>query len=254
MGYVSESLFRLSANRRSPALKAGLIQDDTEYIKSTRQWGNRYAERNARNSYDDPDRPYEDEFGNPVTPVERFIENHGIKPAQPAGGFGPKGNEVVPVEEQGDLLAGLPDEERAARKRNKRMQRSEYGAGLDEQDRWDEEQAARQAAGGSGSNGRSGGLLDDLDDPDAVYRSSRRTDTNLSSGSGGYGASAPAPKKSGRSKKSERYGIKADHADLSSRSNSYGKSNGSGRRAQAQNDQYDIVDDRRGSRRSTGDE
>lgn len=238
------------------ALKAGLIQDDTEYIKSTRQWGNRYGERNARNSYDDPDRPYEDEFGNTINPVERFVENHGIKPAQPAGGFGPKGNDIIPVERSGDLLSGLPDEDRETRKRNKRMQKAEYGAGLDEQDQWEAEQAARGSS--SRSNGRNGGgLLDDLEDPDAAYRSSRRTGSTISGGSDGYGASAPAPKKSGRSKKSERYGIKSDHADLGSRSGGgYGKnsSSSSSRRSQAQNDEYDIVDDRRGSRRSTGDE
>ena len=149
---------------------------------------------------------------------------------------------------------GLPDEDRETRRRNKRNQRAEYGAGLDEQDQWEAEQAARGSS--SNSNGRSGGgLLDDLDDPDAVAYRSRRTGSGLSNGgSDGYGASAPAPKKPGRSKKSERYGIKSDHADLGNYG-TYGKSSSSGRRAQAQNDAYDIVDDRRGSsRRSTGDE
>lgn len=258
------------------ALKAGLVQDETEYIKSTRAWGSRYDERNTRNAYDDDNRPYEDEFGNPITPAEAFIENHGIKPAEPAGGLGERGNDTMHYQRGGgsaggggDLLDGLPDEDRARRKREKANRRIEYGSGLDEQDQWEADQAARNA---NGSSGRYTGdsLLGDLEDPDAVARPlSNSRSNNPYANRGGYGnddysresrtsqgSVLPATKKSGRSKKSERYGIKSDHADLASTgSSNYGRSSNS-RKAERNNDAYDIVDDdrRRSSRRTSGEE
>ncbi|KAK9895764.1 hypothetical protein P389DRAFT_170491 [Cystobasidium minutum MCA 4210] len=269
------------------ALRAGLVEDNTAYVKSTRQWGNRYDERNPNNVYDDPTAPYQDEFGNTIEP-QGWVEEHGIRPSQPGAGFGPDGNALHPEE---DLLAGLPDEERERRRRAKRLHQREYGAGLEDLDR--EEQERRRVAangGGSGSgNGyaRGNDLIDDLpEDPDiAMYRreqqprsskkggrfssfgsSSNQADEEPAGSRWGGGSSS---KKSGRAKKSERYGIREDHADLGG---SYGRSSSSknasskvskGRsysqndyQPRPSNDRYDIVDDEpsSGRRRNNDDE
>lgn len=223
------------------------MQDDTEYVKSTRQWGTRYDERNARNAYEDESRPFEDEFGNeiPHNAVERFVENHGIKPAQPGGGLGPRGNDIVPVEDE--LLAGLPDEDKERRRRERKNRKKEFGSGLEAADREEMDRSAgrdplseirnsslvadlddpdRGSSNGRLGGGGSGGRRDprDYDFPDEGRRgsngftnynnSSMASDYSHDSGSnsrfGGLGA-----KKSGRSKKSERYGLAADHRDLS---------------------------------------
>merc|ERR1712093_53315 len=245
------------------AIKSGLVEDDTEYVKSTRQWGHRYGERNANNAY-------EDEIGNPLpeherdNAVERFVENHGIKPAQPAGGFGDHGNETA---RDAGLLEGLPDEDRARRKREKRNNRAEYGAGLDEEDRLEQE---RERSGGSNDSRRNqDSLLGDLDDPDtALYggggrRAPARQDSSYSdrSSTGRSGGGGLFSKKSGRAKKSERYGLAADHKDFATNTGSFGRSSNkkdSSRNVNAQtsrysNDNYDIVENRGSSgRRNNG--
>lgn len=264
------------------ALRAGLVEDNTAYVKSTRQWGNRYGERNPNNVYDDPNAPYQDEFGNWVQP-EGWVEEHGIRPAQPGGGFGPDGNDLHPQEE--DLLEGLPDEERERRRRQKRQHKREYGGGLEDMDR-EEEERMRRATNGNGANGSARGddLIGDLpEDPDiAMYRREQQGSARNKGGRfSSFGSSrtedseqptsskwsSSGGKKSGRAKKSERYGIRADHADLSS---SYGNNSSSkssskfnkGRTAsqsdynpRPSNDRYDIIDDEPSSgRRRGGDE
>lgn len=265
------------------ALRAGLVEDNTAYVKSTRQWGARYDERNPNNVYDDPTAPYQDEFGNYVEP-QGWVEEHGIRPAQPGAGFGADGNAIHPQE---DLLEGLPDEERERRRRAKRQHQREYGAGLEDMDREEEERRRVAANGGSGrGNGHARGndLIDDLpEDPDiAMYRREQQSDQPRSKKGGrfsSFGSSkadeeptssrwgGSSSKKSGRAKKSERYGIREDHADLGG---SYGGSSSKnsskvnkGRTAsqtdyapRPSNDRYDIVDDEpsSGRRRGNGDE
>lgn len=278
------------------ALRAGLVEDNSAYVESTRQWGNKYGERNARNAYDDPNRPFEDEHGNVIEP-EGWVEEHGIRPAQPGGGFGPTGNDVHP---DGDLLSGLPDEEREQRRRAKRQHRREYGSGLDDRDQEEEEQRRRAANGRSDSysSSRRDDLVGDLDDPDmAAYRRNRERASGAGSSSyenesigkksksrgffGGGNKDKETPedranntwnssggnKKSGRAKKSERYGIRADHADLgssysgSSRAGN-GNGNGSAKLSKSNSmsggreydprqstDRYDIIDEDSSGRR-----
>lgn len=249
-------------------MRSGLVEDDTEYVKSTRQWGAKYGERNPNNPYDDETRPYEDEFGNPLPEsehpggLEGFIENHGIKPAQPAGGFGERGNETA---REANLLEGLPDEDRARRKREKLHQRQEYGAGLDEEDRREREREAYTGTSGDGRNQNS--LVGDLEDPDrALYgggrKGSGRQDSSYSDRSStGKSGGGLFSKKSGRAKKSERYGLSANHQDLGTNSGSWGKSSSkkesarNGSTSRYSNDNYDIVEDRSSSnRRSNGGE
>jgi hypothetical protein len=250
------------------------VEDNTTYVKSTRQWGNRYGERNPDNPYDDPDRPFEDEFGNPIQP-EGWVEEHGIRPAQPSGGFGSNGNAVVPDED--DLLADLPDEERERRRREKRMHRREYGSGLEDLDRQEEETRRTPSSGGRNGSARGDDLIGDLpEDPDvAMYRrnaeaSGRKKGGRFSSFGSSKSEEEPrsgwtgsSSKKSGRAKKSERYGIRQDHADLGG---SYGQSSSAaklskGRNSQTDyqprpsNDRYDIIDDdNAGSRRRQGED
>ncbi|CAD6587722.1 MAG: hypothetical protein CYPHOPRED_004032, partial [Cyphobasidiales sp. Tagirdzhanova-0007] len=242
------------------ALKAGLVQDDTAYVKSTRQWGQRYDERNAHNVYDDDTQPYEDENGNPITPVNGFIERHGIRPAQPGGGLGDRGNDVV---QEDDLLAGLPDEERERRRRDRKNRKKEYGSGLDARDR--DMDDSSQRATNSRHNPES--LVGDLDDPDrAMYvnkngsssraRAGRRNNDDDGDYYGsaqeqyrgdpldsprfmGLGSKKPSYSSGGRSKKSERYGLAPDHRDLSSGSvNSGGRSGKKDRSTYGNNNPY----------------
>lgn len=229
--------------------------------------------------YDDPTQPYTDEFGNTVEP-EGWVEEHGIRSAQPGAGFGSDGNELHPQEE--DLLAGLPEEERERRRRAKREHRREYGAGLEDYDREEEERTRRLAGNGDGRNGSARGdaLIDDLpEDPDvAMYRRQQQSDSARSKGGrfSSFGSNKTdeepssrwknsSSKKSGRAKKSERYGIRQDHADLGG---SYGGSskNSSSKISKARsspqndyeprpsNDNYDIIDDQPGRRRRGDDE
>lgn len=47
-------------------MRYGLVEDKKKAIKESRGWASRYGERNPHNPYDDPERPAEDEHGNPV--------------------------------------------------------------------------------------------------------------------------------------------------------------------------------------------
>lgn len=198
----------------STALKAGLVEDDAPYIKSTRQWGNRYEQQNANNAYDIDDIPEEDEYGNPI---ERAIIKHGRGPAQPSAGFGDRGNETMGLEadrRQDDLLSGLPDEDRDRRKREKKNRVQEYGAGYD--DDYEREQERRNGGGGGG--GRSNGLIDDLQDPDYAPRpirngGSSNFGSNNPYGGGGGGGSSRGTSAPSRSRSNGGDGLVGDLED-----------------------------------------
>lgn len=213
------------------------------------------------------------------------MEEHGIRPAQPGAGFGNDGNAIHPQEE--DLLADLPDEARERRRREKRLHQREYGSGLDDVDREEEERQRRAAAGSNGRNGSARGvrdhLIDDLpEDPDvAMYRREREQSDSVRKKGGRFSSfgsnkteeepssskwKGGSSSKKGRAKKSERYGIREDHADLSTSYSAGGKNNSSTRNSQGRsnsqydyeprpsNDRYDVIDDDQPSGRRRGGE
>lgn len=239
--YFIQNIRNNRGKGRTPkwALKAGLVEDDTAYMKSTRQWNNRYEQQNARNAYEDDNVPEEDEYGNPI---ERAIVEHGRHPAQPSAGFGDDGNETARTARQDDLLAGLPDEERDARRKAKKNQRTEYGSGFDDEYTTQQDSAA--------SRRQKDSLLYDLEDGDA---------TLYGGGKSGGSTLSQARAKSGKQKKSERYGLAPDHRDLngsssgSLRNGSSGRSS-KGRQQSSGSDRYDVVDNSNGSRRRAGGE
>lgn len=118
----------------------------------------------------------------------------------------------------------MPDEDAERRRRRRKDQKREYGSGLRDQDDYEDE-IRRGDNNDSDSRRNGGGLLDDLDDHDrALYggSSSRNRDStngrpepsrNDSTGSFGLGSRKKGGK-SGRAKKSERYGLAEDHRDV----------------------------------------
>lgn len=135
-----------------------------------------------------------------------------MHPAQPAGGVGPLGN---------DLLEGLPDEDRERRRRDRVAKKQQFGAGLADQDAYDDD---LRANGGVQRRQTNDSLVGDLEDPDrALYGGAPRNATTTQqqpSRSDSFGLGSKKKKATGRSKKSERYGLAEDHRDLSSSSNS----------------------------------
>lgn len=160
------------------------------------------------------------------------------------------------------MLADLPDEEAEQRRRQKVAQKKAYGQGLDDRDAFEEDMRREAANGGNGSSRRSNGLIDDIDDPDrALYSSSRTKQPSRqdSTGSATYGL-GPRKGKSGRSKKSERYGLAEDHKDIGV--SGYGKSQNSiAQRKQVERDRADFASNNpygssngQSTRRNDGDE